>query len=161
MTDPNATLCYVYPDGSHGRASYLPEGAYQIGEEYYQIIEDNPDVVDVTVEDGVVHIRPSLISYKAKACVAVRADIAKAMPGEQRLNRLHRAVTARQGCFDAESGLFLDDKETVGNFNALVMLSNQLLYLESKYLSRINLALDVHQVDHYLEMFQRALQGTV
>lgn len=155
------SICYVNLDGSYGRATSLPPGAQEVGEEVLQLLEENPDLIDVRIEGGLVHVTPSLISYKAKACASLRLDIAKACPSEERLNRLMRSAVLNIGCFDVESGLLLDEQETQGNFKALVQLSNDLRYLEAKYTSKINQAPDVTTVDHHLDVFQRTLQGTV
>ena len=160
-TNMEKLICYVNLDGSYGRATRLPEGAQEVGEEVLQLLEENPDLIEVRVEGGLIHVSPSLISYKAEACANVRRAINTQVPGDERLNRLMRSTVLGIGCFDAESGLLLDEKETRGNFQALVQLDNDLRYLEAKYVSKINKAPDVTTVDHHLDVFQRTLQGTV
>lgn len=155
------SICYVNLDGSYGRATSLPEGAQEVGEEVLLLLEENPDLIEIRVEGGLIHVTPSLISYKAEACGHVRRGITEVIPGEDRLNRLMRSSVLGIGCFDVESGLYLDKDETQGNFQTLVQLSNDLRYLEAKYISKINQAPDATTVDHHLDVFQRTLQGTV
>lgn len=158
----NEALCYyVNRDGSHGAASQLPDGALPIGFEQYQLLRENPGLIDVKVEGNVIHIGPSLISYKKSAAESIRREMKQHIPDETRLNRLARAVLCRQGCFDETSSLLLTFEETQGNLESLNEHLNSCLYLQAKYISKVDLAEGVLEVDGILNQFERTLQGIV
>lgn len=152
---------YVRRDGSHGAASQLPDGAVAIGEAQYNLITENPGMIDVRVEGTVVHIGPSLISYKNAASEAVRREIQQQIPDESRLNHLTRAVLCDQGCFDAHSGLMLTPIETSANLTVLNRRHNELLHMQAKYIAKVNQMKDVYAVDDVLSEFEQTLQGSV
>jgi hypothetical protein len=159
---PNAqAICYVTRDGAHGRSSELPEGAIAIGEEQFNLIAENPGLIDVRIEGTVVHIRPSLFSYKKQTIATIKILVQKHIPDEARMNNLFRAAVQHIGCFDYESGLLLDKDETAGNAEALHLLYNDLRYLEHKYISKVNAADDVQDIDRIVEAFERTIQGIV
>jgi len=152
---------YVNRDGSHGTASQLPDGALPIAEAQYNLIAENPGLIDIVVEGSVVHIRPSLISYKNLALASMRREIQQHIPDESRLNHLARAVLCEQGCFDSTSGLMLTAIETSANLSVLNRRHNELLHMQAKYISKVNAAADVVAVDVVLDAFERTLQGIV
>lgn len=152
---------YVNRDGSHGAATHLPSGALAIGEAQYELVRDNPGLIDIVVEGSVVHIRPSLISYKKTAAAAIRREIHQHIPDESRLNHLARAVLCDQGCFDVTSGLMLTSIETSANLSVLNRRHNELLHMQARYISKVDSADNVITVDDILGQFERTLQGIV
>lgn len=152
---------YVTRSGAHGAASQLPDGALEIQEAEFQLISENPGMIDIEVIGNVVRITPSLISYKNAAAASIRSQVAKVQPDETRLNRLARSAMVQQGCFDEPSGLYLDAGECLGNLVALQQRLNDVLYLQHKYTTKINACTDVVDVDRLLEAFERTLQGSL
>lgn len=152
---------YVNRDGSHGAATQLPADALPIGEDQYNLIAENPGLIDIRVIGSVVHIGPSLISYKNTAAAAVRREIQQHIPDESRLNHLARAVLCEQGCFDVTSGLMLTPIETSANLDVLNRRHNELLHMQARYISKVNAAENVIVVDEILDKFERTLQGIV
>lgn len=159
---PNQSqIYYVTRSGAHGAASQLPEGALEIQEQQFLLISENPGLIDIKVTGDVVHITPSLISYKNAALANMRSQVAHVQPDEIRLNRLARSVMVQQGCFDETSGLMLTADETLGNLQALTERLNTVLYLQHKYTTKVNACDNVVEVDRLLEAFERTLQGSL
>lgn len=152
---------YVLRDGSHGTASHYPEGSLPIGETQYNLISENPELIAVRVEGTVVHIGPSLISYKTAGTAAVRREIKQHIPDESRLNHLARAVLCDQGCFDEQSGMMLTPIEASANLTVLNRRHNELLHMQAKYIAKVNQAPGFFEVDDVLSEFEQTLQGSV
>lgn len=157
----NAQVYYVNRDGSYGAATVQPPDSLAISFEQYSLISENPDLIDVSVEGSVVRIIPSLPSYKNTAVASIKAEIAKHMPDDVRINKLFRAVALDRGCFDEVSGLQLDYEEAKGNLVALHERQDAMSYLQHKYTNKVMQALNVVEVDQHLTSFERTLQGSV
>ena len=149
-------LCYVMPNGSYGRSTQPPHDAVLISADIYQMLEDNPGMLDVEVTGGNVRISPSLISYKAKAVEVIRNEVGKLLPSEQRLNQLHRSVACSQAYFDEALG-WLTVEDTCRTFAQLNSRHNQLRFIQHDNISSVEQATTCEQVDTVLEAFSHTL----
>lgn len=149
-------LCYVLPNGSYGRSTQPPHDAVAISEEIYNMLEDNPGMLDIEVTDGSVRISPSLISYKARAVEVIRNEVGKLLPSEQYLNQLHRSVACEQSCFDEVLG-WLTVEDTRKTFAQLNERYNKLRFIQHDSTSRVEQATACTQVDILLEEFSHTL----
>lgn len=152
---------YVLRDGSHGVATEPPVDSLVISADQYQLLADNPGLIEVKVVGNVVHLAPSLISYKKSAVASINIELQQHLPDEARLNRLARAVICRQECFDQESGLLLSLVEARGSLEYLNQRSTDLLYAQAKYNAKVNAATNVVDIDVILGEFEQTLQGIV
>ncbi|MNQ69296.1 hypothetical protein D3C85_838840 [compost metagenome] len=159
---PNPQTCYyVNRDGSYGAATHPPEDSLPIGLEQYQLIQENPGLIDIRVEGSVIHITPSLISYKNATKANLRTIITNNMPSQMRLANLFRAACMHTGCFDEETGKLLDAEETAETAEALHLRYNDLLYLQHKYIAKVDAATDPTEIDRIFDTFERTMQGTL
>lgn len=155
------SVYYVTQDGAHGCATQLPDGALEIQQTAFELIRDNPGLIDVRVKGNVVHVTPSLISYKNTATAQIRVAVAHVLPDESRMNHLARSVMVQQGCFDVSTGLNLSADDTLATLAHLNKLANDVLYIQHKHTHDVNNAEDVLEVDRILDLFDQTLQGSL
>lgn len=152
---------YIHRDGSYGVSTNVPQDAIAISEDQYQLIANNPGLIDISIKDNVVHLAPSLICYKKSAITNMQTELHQQLPDEARLNRLARAVICGQECFDQESGLLLSLVEARGSLEYLNRRNTNLLYVQAKYNAKVNAATEVIEIDAILGEFEQTLQGIV
>ncbi|MNV99516.1 hypothetical protein D3C71_1948910 [compost metagenome] len=83
------------------------------------------------------------------------------MPSQMRLANLFRAACMHTGCFDEETGKLLDAEETAETAEALHLRYNDLLYLQHKYIAKVDAATDPTEIDRIFDTFERTMQGTL
>lgn len=155
MNEPD--IYYVREDKTFGAATELPEGAYQITRDVYELLQLNPEYLDIRIQDNVVHLTVSLISYKRSAVIEVQKLVGNVMPSKQRMDHLMQAVITQQGCFDSEEKALLNRNETRELLRDLVAHQNKVLYLGHKHETRINESGSPQEVDSILESFENLI----
>lgn len=149
---------YVTHSGGHGASNFVPEGAHEIDEGTYQLLEENPALVMVEFINDTVKIALNLPNYKAAAKEKVRLLISRALPDEYTIRRITSASLVDAACFVA--GQMYRGSELKALLAKQVILENDLQYLQYKYVNRIDAAATPEEVDRALENIDKTV-GTL
>jgi hypothetical protein len=158
MTD-QPEVFYVRADKTWGKATTLPQGAYQITEETFNLLQDNADCLDISIVDGKLHISVSLISYKRKALHLVELTVGNYRVGDDKLADLRDCVIAETSFFDSANGNILDAVEAKSLFAYFVSRQNELRRVAYVYVDLVRNAKSPEDVDAALESLDQTLKG--
>lgn len=158
MNEPN--VYYVKDDKSFGAATELPEGAYPISKDTYDLLVLNPEYLDIDIRDNTVHLTVSLISYRKNAIAEVHKMVGRVEPSKNRLDCLMCSVITQQGCFDPEAQTMLTPEETKELLAKLVAHQNRVRYHGHKHRTRIKEAESPREIDAILESLENLI-GTI
>lgn len=159
MAQDGSLKYYVTHSGGHGASNFLPEGAHEIDAQTYQLLEDNPALVMVEFINNTVRIALNLPNYKAAAKEKVRALINRSLPDGEQSRRIQSALLVQAPCF--HEGEMLRGESVLKELLAKrVALENDLLYIQHKYLKRIDSAVQPEDVDRSLEALDKTV-GTL